>query len=799
MYTLTEHKEIMMLTPMNDKRPSLPQKLGKTLEKDIKEKKKLSFPVTTGTFFFLIACLLLIAGMCRFSFYVLKNHRSALDRDDFVKTYVDVQPYAGKRRSSAPSYIALNTEQPEVPAIFYAPAGEEIASASEKRPSGNAASLLIAEKAPAPLFTPAERLAPVPNQPLQVAAFQRPPVIRFEKEVAPVEIDELITSGTALLNQADEAILSTAKTLEFEEAEAETETAVPLSMTSKTLDTRQEIASVEQVSKSLKAEESSVQEKETHWVDIAALRRLIDKTPKEGTVRKETNDNILQANASLLQMGARQVAELKEGVSSDTEIHKAAKTTVVQDIPFSGTEPKTAVVQDIPFSGTEPKKVASNTKKEEEKAPKKQKKSVFDNNFAPDNPWKVATVNGKASNPMAVIEKQKPSQEAIMAIKNLAKEKESLQEEAQEYIEVNNETPMGNQGQAVIYRNGRVHKVYQMNEEEADTSKSGKPLSWMERQQAAVWTNMSQSDTPSVWSVSSNEIPHNPEAAKAFKVVDVPDEPSSISTSAPVRIVAEENKPEAVKDPLLLPLGAPDTATAVPTSQYNASAAPQTAPSTFSLGTGVQPATLPQTALTETAKAAAPPATGEEGLVNKIFSLFGRSDTSATLPSIGSGAPPASAGAKSEEQKKETKDTKTSAKTTETKKENIRDIARARKKDDSLLPTELRLTFKPGTSEISTQSVKWIKAFGQRAKKDIQSAVEVRMSNQETGIQEKRFALIRSALVGAGMEDAQIIPVVTNRTPHTIVLRLFDMPEEGYEEYTSSGSGVEERLYYRQW
>ena len=123
----------------------------------------------------------------------------------------------------------------------------------------------------------------------------------------------------------------------------------------------------------------------------------------------------------------------------------------------------------------------------------------------------------------------------------------------------------------------------------------------------------------------------------------------------------------------------------------------------------------------------------------------------------------------------------------------------AKRNTENELPAELRLTFKPGNAELTSTSVKWVKAFGNRAKKDIQRGIEVRMSNQIRDIQEKRFAIIRSILLGTGMEPTQLFPVMTNRTPHTIVLRAFDIPEEGYEEYTSSGNGVEERIYFRQW
>ena len=71
--------------------------------------------VSGGTLLFLAFNLLLITGFCRFSFYVLKNHRSALERDTLVKAYVDVQPYnSGKR-----AYTALNIHDKAAPAPLF--------------------------------------------------------------------------------------------------------------------------------------------------------------------------------------------------------------------------------------------------------------------------------------------------------------------------------------------------------------------------------------------------------------------------------------------------------------------------------------------------------------------------------------------------------------------------------------------------------------------------------------------------------------------------------------------------------
>ena len=178
--------------------------------------------------------------------------------------------------------------------------------------------------------------------------------------------------------------------------------------------------------------------------------------------------------------------------------------------------------------------------------------------------------------------------------------------------------------------------------------------------------------------------------------------------------------------------------------------------------------------------------------MTKIFSFFGKNETPESVPSIGSDA---SVKVKQEPTEKTQNNTSTGSFSAAP----ALIAPKTKTETKSIVPTELRLTFKPDNTEMSVQSIKWIKALGQKAKKDIQNAVEVRMSNINSALQNKRFAIIRNTLLGVGMEDVQIIPVVTDRTPHTIVLRMITLPEEGYTEYTTESNGIKERLYYKQW
>ncbi len=781
----TEHKEIMMLTPRNNKEafPALPEKTA--------EKGGSRLPVTAGTMLFAAVCLILIAGLCQFSFYVLKNHRSAVARDDFIKTYVDVQPYTGPSAKTAPSYIALNAPGTDAPAVFYAP---EKQSAPRKAPA--AEPLLPAAPVPdyagkrftgrrfAAAPVPAERLAPIPEKPILTAAVRlTPPPSPPEKEA--VSIDDLISSGTTLLNEADDSLLSTETVFEEPLPVPPAPAPLPAAAPPKAQEIR--TAEAEPVKKSapLPAKAKKTEEK-TRWIDIAALRRTLEETPSlPAAPAAEAEEPDAAA------MTGRQFASLNRSEQSDADTDSfrsaaapAAPVPPVSDKPAAKTptEVKSAVVQEVPFSGTETKKAEAAPAAE--KAPAR-----TETNPAYENPWKIAAVNGKAKNPLAVI---KPETKA--AIKNIAKDETP----PEEYMEVRNGTPSGDKGQAVIYRNGKVHKVYQLdsNEKEEQKQADEKSLNWMDRQQAAVWTSMSQSDAPSVWMASSNENSRSSEAAKAFKVADVSEEKPSddVITSAQVRVVGEEKKPEAKKDPLLLPLGPASSSAIAPLTVPSPAVPTAVLPPGENLKTTADPTPDAFKAPDPVSDAAA---AGDDGLVNKIFSLFGKTDSSSEMPSVGTGSPASSM----PDLNRKTEEKKAASKKGPSKKDDKKsgNASKAKASRDDILPTELRLTFKPGSAEISTQSVKWIKAFGQRAKKDIQSAVEVRMSAKDQDIQEKRFALIRSALVGAGMEDEQVVPVLTDRTPHTIVLRLYTRPEEGYEEYTSSGSGVEERMYYRQW
>lgn len=193
------------------------------------------------------------------------------------------------------------------------------------------------------------------------------------------------------------------------------------------------------------------------------------------------------------------------------------------------------MVQDVPFAGTA-------------ESPQQTTGVKQTAVLAGDSPslWKIAKARGKPKNTLAAKEEEttevieKPAENTVMAAAEPKQEKPT-----------------------VIYKNGKVSAVV--------PNQSQKSLNWLDRQEAAVWTSMSQSDTPSVWSAAADAQTVSTDRAKAFRVADEQLAPSGSNTaggtpqqtenniinSLPVRIVGEEQKPEAKVNPLLLPLGTP--------------------------------------------------------------------------------------------------------------------------------------------------------------------------------------------------------------------------------------------------
>lgn len=87
-----------------------------------------------------------------------------------------------------------------------------------------------------------------------------------------------------------------------------------------------------------------------------------------------------------------------------------------------------------------------------------------------------------------------------------------------------------------------------------------------------------------------------------------------------------------------------------------------------------------------------------------------------------------------------------------------------------IMPQELKVTFYPGSSAFSGQTLKWVKAFSAAALADPRLSVEIRLNPHEAALQQARLFLVKDALIGNGLSPHQIQVVFTNRPADTLLL-----------------------------
>lgn len=115
------------------------------------------------------------------------------------------------------------------------------------------------------------------------------------------------------------------------------------------------------------------------------------------------------------------------------------------------------------------------------------------------------------------------------------------------------------------------------------------------------------------------------------------------------------------------------------------------------------------------------------------------------------------------------------------------------------IPTELKISFMPGNADLSSQSLKWIKAFAYHPKKAVNNIVEIRLSPNNLELQSRRFALVKGALESSGLNSRQIRFVLTDRNPDTIVLRSIALAEDSEVLYRKGKDGKTAPQIIQKW
>ena len=805
-------------------------------------KQPFRFGTGIGAIHFLSVCSVLTFGFCKFSFYFLKNHRNAVDRPELTRSYADIRPFGEQKRTAAPDIFYTSQKKEttilaedktfHVPVIFEnepeakqekistreeknIPVENQVLSNQNVEKNKNIQNALIT----------AYRSAPATNQAIKTSSNIQAPLSNISEEesrsVPPAVLDDLIVSGTVLLDETDEKLTQTAALFEEEvddidDINVSRETLLK-EENGKEFDLAKEAFSEKsneiveekkqkETSASFQASLAENKQQGTHWIDINALRAEIERQ-KKSSFETKTNET---EYVSVKQMPDNQTASLPDASVSDIP-------SVVSEVPVDGTqsakiEQKETVSKDEKASKEpvvalkEKKNVSRKEKKlaqkEAEKDTVKQKKKK-----KRKSPWKIAKVNGQSIENLAVntysSEEEEKDETAANKIDtgfetdnaSVAILETKMQENSEFSVAAVQDVSSKKQEEkepssTVIYRNGKIKQVINADGTQTDFQpqtayRERQNLEWLEGQEAAVWTNMSQSDVPSVWSFASNNA-EDSDRAKAFKTAATDEPPTMPPADNAALVPAAPAQPAANEQPAAAP-------------QEKKEALPA-----LTLPT-VKPLSLKKQNTEDKSKGAllgkmgpddAPPAEGGS-FAGKLLSLFSKEgESSSQLPSVGTNSPTNAVSEKKTSEKKEV--TKNSSQ--KSMAALLKNLSLEKKKEEtSVVPDEIRLTFKDGNSDLSASSVSLIKRFAKHANKDVQSVIEVRVSEQNPEIQQQRFAIIRNILLGSGVEDSQILLYQSGRPPNTLVLRTYIVSDEEYESSTSWLNGVEERLYYKKW
>ncbi len=94
-----------------------------------------------------------------------------------------------------------------------------------------------------------------------------------------------------------------------------------------------------------------------------------------------------------------------------------------------------------------------------------------------------------------------------------------------------------------------------------------------------------------------------------------------------------------------------------------------------------------------------------------------------------------------------------------------------------LMPQDIKVTFYPDSAEFSGQTVKWIKAFALQALNDPRRVVEIRLSQYNPIMQQKRLSVVQRLLMNSGLSAHQIVVDYVNRPADSLILRTVEKVE----------------------
>ena len=115
------------------------------------------------------------------------------------------------------------------------------------------------------------------------------------------------------------------------------------------------------------------------------------------------------------------------------------------------------------------------------------------------------------------------------------------------------------------------------------------------------------------------------------------------------------------------------------------------------------------------------------------------------------------------------------------------------------MPKEMKVVFYPNATDISGQTMKWIRVFALQALRDARLRVDMRVSTHNLAVQQARIGLITRMLQDQGLTAHQIQISYTDRDENSLILSLRNYELETQNLTTKKRFGKVETKKIQQW
>jgi len=96
---------------------------------------------------------------------------------------------------------------------------------------------------------------------------------------------------------------------------------------------------------------------------------------------------------------------------------------------------------------------------------------------------------------------------------------------------------------------------------------------------------------------------------------------------------------------------------------------------------------------------------------------------------------------------------------------------------NKIIPSELKLSFQPDRAEISGQTLRWLKAFSEKAKEE-KTYLQIRLdATAPIELQRKRLNLLYTIFMNNGVDFSKVDTVFSLTEPNAFIIRTLQLKQ----------------------